>query len=164
MTFLPNENSRASLLLDYVEQHLVDVGDTVTYEEVFDICQIEDTEKLAMAGTYLSSVVDTVNKRLHRQGDWRHLQSVERVGYKIGSPETIRVEVISRHRQMIGMQVRALRATEKVIRHPTATAAERKRAADAAASQAAYLDMMRRHKRRLVDAWQPEETSPVDAE
>lgn len=161
MAFLPNENSRASLLLDYVVECMEDVGDSIGYEQVFEVCGIDDTDKLDQAGMLLSGIIDTVNKRLHRAGDWRHLQNVARVGYCIGSPATIRSEVMGRHRQMVRSQVRALRATEKVVRHPDATPSERKRAADCAANQAAHLDMMRRHNREVGRIWIAEEVSPI---
>lgn len=153
--FLPNENSRASILLGYVREHMHDAGDQVTYEEVLTLLEVDADPK--QAGSLLSGVIATVNKRLHRAGDWRHLSNVQTVGYRIANPADIRHEALARLRMIERQAVASLRATEKGIRHPDATPGERKRAADAAAAQANALSMMRRENRKIKQAWPAEE-------
>lgn len=156
--FTPNENSRASLLLGYVREHMEEAGDTVTYEEVAGILGLEECDD---PGSAFSSIITVVNKRLHRDGDWRHLVNVAKLGYRVGTPNDVRQETLSRQRWVERQQASALRATEKIVRHPDATPGERQRAANAAASQAALLQMVRREHRKIRKAWPAEEESPV---
>ena len=158
--FLAVENARASTLLAYVRDYMPDTGDQITYTEVLDLLEMNDVDPKTV-GSVLSGVVAVVNKRLHRDGDHRHLSNIATVGYCIGTPARMREEVISRMRAVDRQMVANLRLTEKIVRHPDATTAERKRAADAAAAQAALLSMVRRDQRRVRAAWPAEETSPV---
>lgn len=162
MGFLPSENSRASILLGYVCEHMTEAGDSITYDEVLGLIGLDRSEiKGPYVSQELSSLISTVNKRLHREGDWRHLVNEVSVGYRIGTPSEIRCEVINRMRWIDRQQVSSLRAIEKGVRHPDATPGERKRAADAAASQAALVRLVRREQRKMRSAWVAEEVSPV---
>lgn len=152
------------MLHAYVREHLIDVGDFVSYPELIDMFDLGETVPVAMAGSVLSGVVAVVNRRLHRDGDHRHLVNVATAGYRVGSPRDLREEAMSRMRAVDRQQIANLRLIEKVIRHPDATAAERKRAADAAAAQAALLTLVRRDQRRIQTMWPSEETSPVPPE
>lgn len=162
MGFLPSENSRASILLGYVNEYMTEAGDAITYDEVLGLIDVDRSEiKTPYVSQELSSLIATVNKRLHREGDWRHLVNEVGVGYRIGTPPEVRHEVVNRMRWVDRQQVSSLRAIEKVVRHPDATPGERKRAADAAASQAALLRLVRREQMKMRKAWVEEETSPV---
>lgn len=163
MPFMPNENSRASKLLDYVEAHLNDEGDLITYEEMLGLIDWVLPDGVP-PGQALSGIVADVNTRLHRSGDWRHLQNRQGVGYYIGSPRSIREEVLGRRAAIERQMVRAIRATEKINRHPNASVAERRRATDAANAQAALLSAVRRENRRIRAAWPEDERSPVEPE
>lgn len=162
MTFLPNENSRASKLLDYIREQMHETGDLVTYEQ---LCEIIDLPLVGLDRrdivSKLSGLIDEVNKRLHRDGDWRHLYNVVTQGYRISSMVDVRQENLSRMRQAEASQVRALRVVEKGIRHPDATVAERRRASDAAAAQGALLALSKKEHRKVRALWPREETSPV---
>jgi hypothetical protein len=138
---------------------MTDTGDIVTYEHVLDLLGIEHHG--GNASDVLSGIVSNVNKRLHRAGDWRHLVNVVKVGYRIGSPAEVRSEVLGRMRWVDRQNVSALRAIEKVVRHPDATIGERQRAANAAAAQSALLQLVRREHRKVRSNWPEEETSPV---
>lgn len=164
MSFLARENSRATLLLGYVREHMPDTGNRITYDEVIDVIDLDASEITTRdLGSVLSGVVAEVNKRLHRDGDWRHLANIETVGYQIATPAELREESMSRMRRTMRMQVANQRAIEKAIRHPDSTPGERKRAADAAAAQAALLTLIRREQRKIRHVWPAEETSPVDS-
>jgi hypothetical protein len=159
MSFLPNESSRASIVLGFVKDHCHDAGQTITYSEMLGLVDVDasvDDPTLLLSG-----VVAEVNKRLHRDGDWRHLANVPTVGYRIASTDDLRSESFARMRRSERQQIANQRAIEKVIRHPDATPNERKRAADASAAQAALLMMMRREQRKIRQLWPAEETSPV---
>lgn len=162
MTFLPNENSRASKVLDYVREQMTETGDLVTYEMLCDIIDLPlvglDRRDIV---SKLSGLIDEVNKRLHRDGDWRHLYNVVTQGYRIASAADIRQENLGRMRQSEATQTRALRAIEKAIRHPDATAAERRQAADVAANQGALLALSKKEHRKVRALWPKEEVSPV---
>ena len=160
MSFLPNENSRASIILGYVREYMTDAGNTVTYSELLAMLDLPDVPHRE-ASFVLSSVVMEVNKRLHRDGDWRHLTNVEGIGYRIASPSDLRAENVSRMRRVERQQVANQRAIEKAIRHPDAGALERKRAADAAQAQAALLMLFRKEHRKIRNLWPASETSPV---
>lgn len=160
MSFVPSENSRASLLLAYVLDQMDDVSHQVTYRQICEICGIPRSED-ATESMLVSGVVGEVNKRLHRSGDWRQLVNVPNVGYKIGTPAELRELVLGRHRHVQRQMLSMIRESEAVIRHPDSTAGERKRAADATAAQAALLQMVRRDQRRIRRSWHAEEISPV---
>jgi hypothetical protein len=159
MSFLPNENSRASIVLGYVREYLTDAGQTITYDEMLGLLDIERTA--ADMSFLLSGVVAEVNKRLHRDGDWRHLANVPSVGYRIASPSDLRAEALGRMRRSERQQVANQRAIEKAIRHPDASPVERKRAADASAAQAGLLMLIRKEQRKIRNLWPAPETSPV---
>lgn len=165
MGFLPDERSRANLLYRFVldSEALDETGAGISYEEVFTLLEVEDPGELQRS-SILSGVVSEVNKRLHRCGDHRHLVNVARWGYRVGSPAELRSEVLSRARSVERQLITALRTTEKVVRHPDSTAGERKRAADAAASQAALLSHYSAETRRIRVEWPEEESSPVEAD
>jgi hypothetical protein len=160
MAFIPSENSRATVLVGYVLEHMPEVGDQLTYTEMLDLCGFDETPP--DPATVLSGVVAEVNKRLHRAGDWRHLSNVQKVGYRIASPSQLRTEVFGRMRHVKRQHIANQRAIEKVIRHPDATAAERKRAADAASQHAALLTLLTREQRKIQKSWPAEEVSPVE--
>lgn len=160
--FLPNENSRASILLDYVRAEMVNAGDCLSYEDTLKLVGVE--ADIHEASQLLSGVVNVVNKRLHRDGDWRHLSTVEMVGYRIATPAELRLETMARLRRSERQQVATQRAIEKVIRHPDATTAEQRRATDAAAAQAPLLMIQRRELQKIRRLWPTEETSPVSDE
>lgn len=159
MSFLPNESSRASVVLGFVRDHCHDAGQTITYSEMLALVDVE--VEVSDPSTLLAGVVAEVNKRLHRDGDWRHLVNVQMVGYRVASPDDLRSESFARMRRSERQQIANQRAIEKVIRHPDATPTERKRAADASAAQAALLMMMRREQRKIRQLWPSEEKSPV---
>jgi hypothetical protein len=162
MSFLPDENSRASRLFDYVREYMVEDGTTITYAELADMFGMDE---LTLRDHRVSSdVVAKVNTRLHRDGDHRHLISISNVGYRIATPQEARGEVLSRTRAIDRQQVSVLRTIEKIVRHPNASMAERTRAANAAQQQANLLSMTRREHRKMRAAWKPEETSPVPPE
>lgn len=163
MSFLPNENSRASIVLGYVRDYMTDAGQTVTYSELLAMLDLEHVNHRD-ASFILSGVVMEVNKRLHRDGDWRHLTNVENVGYRIATPTDLRAENVARMRRVERQQVANQRAIEKAIRHPDASALERKQAADAAQAQAALLMLFRKEHRKIRNLWPAPETSPVGAE
>lgn len=162
MSFLPSETSRPSILHGYVKDYMAEMGDTVTYKEVLGLFDMD--LELPEPARLLSKVIDDVNRRLHRDGDWRWLINVERIGYRIATPEEVRLYNFAGMRRRERQQVRELRATETIIRNPSSTPGERKRAADAAASQAALLQLMRREQRKIKRAWPAEEVSPVPSE
>lgn len=162
MTFLPNENSRASKVLDYVREQMTETGEMVTYEQLCDIIELPlvglDRRDIV---SKLSGLIDEVNKRLHRDGDWKHLYNVVTQGYRLASPADVRQENLGRMRQAEATQIRALRAVEKVIRHPDASVADRRHAADAAAAQGALLALSKKEHRKVRALWPKGETSPV---
>jgi DNA-binding winged helix-turn-helix (wHTH) protein len=160
--FMPNDNSRASVLHAYVCEHLPEAGDIVTYAELRDMLDVDEGDRFI--SSVLSPVIALVNKKLHRDGEHRHLVNVENVGYRIASPSDIRVETLGRLRHIDRQQVMALRAMEKAVRHPDASASERKRAADAVAQQAALMQMTRREQAKLRRMWPADEVSPVESE
>ena len=160
MTFMPQENSRATKLYRYVQSHLQEEGDLLTYEDVCTVIEVQCPENV-LPSQFLGSIIDTVNKRLHRDGDWRHLQNRTNVGYYIGSPASLRAEVLGRRSHVERQMVKSLRASEKLTRHPSASVAERRRAADVVAAQASLLTMVRREHRAIRNAWVEEEVSPV---
>lgn len=159
MSFLPNESSRASIVLGFVREHMHDVGASISYSEMLALIEL-DTE-VADVSTLLSGVVAEVNKRLHRDGDWRHLANVPTAGYRIASPEDLRSESMARMRRSQQQQVANIRAIEKVVRHPDATVEVRKRASDASAAQGAFLQVMSHHAKKVRVAWPSSEQSPV---
>ena len=163
MSFLPNENSRASIVLGFVREFMVDAGQTITYTELLDMLDLSHVPQRD-ASFVLSGVVMEVNKRLHRDGDWRHLTNVEGVGYRVASPADLRAENVARMRRVERQQVANQRAIEKAIRHPDASGQERKQAADAAQAQAALLMLFRKEHRKIRKLWPAPETSPVGAE
>jgi hypothetical protein len=158
--FTISENGRATIIFNYAREHLCEVGDQVTYEEILDLLDI-DNEIMPDPGSTLSTVIGQVNKRFHQAGDWRHLINMPNVGYRIARPGELRHEVFGRMRHIERQQVNNLRAIEKVVRHPDASASERKRAADAAAAQSQLLQMVRHHQRKMRRQWPEEEVSPV---
>ena len=160
MSFLPQERSRATLPLRYVQSEMSEAGATVEYAQVFDICDIVGPS-LDEASTILAGVVSKVNAKLHSSGDWRHLINVPTVGYRIATPEEVRLEAFGRLDHINRQHHEILRSTEKVIRHPDITAAERVRAANAAANQGALMMIFKKESRRLKKAWPEEERSPV---
>lgn len=157
--FLPNEHSRASLLLDYLRAEMLNAGDCISYIDVLELLGVEADPR--EASSLLSEVISTVNKRLYNDGDWRHLATVETVGYRIATPADLRHETFARLRRSERQQVATQRAIVKVIRHPDSTAAEQRRASDAAAAQAPLLMIQRREQRKIRRMWPAEETSPV---
>lgn len=161
--FQPSERSRATILHRYVREHMADVGDTITYDEIAAMLGM-DFDGVERASLLTANLIGDVNRRLHREGDWRHLVNVPTVGYCVASPEAIRVEVANRLRHIERTQASALRATEKGVRHPDATVAERRRAADAAAAQSALLALTRRENRKVMSLWPADEVSPVEPE
>lgn len=160
MSFVPNENSRASLLLDYVVGQLLNAGDSMSYREIMDLCGITN-ESLLPDSMLASGIVAEVNKRLHRMGDWRVLVNVISTGYKIGSPAELRELALGQNKHAARTLGTAQRVTEAVVRHPDSTVAERKRAADATAAQGALLQIVRREQRKIAMGWPAEERSPV---
>jgi hypothetical protein len=159
MPFLPQENSRASLLADLVRS-IDEQGTMISYSDIFDLFDMDD-KPVDQAQPFLSSVVAKANQRLHRDGDWRHLQNVPTVGYRVASPAGLRDEVMARQRSAQRTMIAALRASEKVIRHPNASVLERRQATDAVTAQAALLTMVRREQRKIRNAWPADERSPV---
>ena len=160
MSFVPKEDSRVSLALKYVASEMENVGDIVTYEQLVDICGVVIVPDVPVS-TLVAGVVSDVNKRLHRDGDWRWLVNVPTVGYKVASPAEQREEAIGRLRSASRHQMTSLRATESLVRHPEATPGERKRASDAAVSIATLGQLQRREQRRISRRWPKEEVSPV---
>ena len=158
--FTPSENSRSSIILGYVKEHLTEVGNLLPYGEMLALIDLDETQ-VPDPPTLLSGIVAQINKRLHQSGDWRHLINVPTVGYRIAAPGEIRCEVLGRMRHVDRQQVNNLRAIEKVVRHPDTTPAERQRAADAVNAQQALLTMVRREQRKIRSAWPAEESSPV---
>jgi hypothetical protein len=158
--FVPSENSRASVILGYVKDHMIEVGDLLTYTEMLGLIEV-DPSIVPDPPTLLSGIVAQINKRLHQAGDWRHMINVPTVGYRIAAPGEIREEVLGRMRHVDRQQVNNLRAIEKVVRHPDTTPAERKRAADAVSAQQALLTMVRREQTKIRNAWPAEESSPI---
>lgn len=161
MRFTPQEDSRVSLALKYVSSELPDVGDTVTYEQLVDICGITMPGDDVPISTLVAGIVSKVNERLHRDGDWRWLINLPLVGYRVATPAEQREEAQGRLRAAQRQQLTSLRVTESLVRHPEATPGERKRAADAAASIAALHQMQERERRRINRRWPKEEVSPV---
>lgn len=159
--FVASETSRVSLLLTYVEEFMDNAGDTLSFEQMLDVCDMADVEH---DRAVLSSVVADVNKRLHRNGDWKQLIAVRNVGYRIATPAEARADFLDRSRHVDRQLIANVRAAEKLVRHPDATAAERKRAADAASQAATIRMMVQRDHRKLKRAWVAEEESPVFAE
>lgn len=160
MSFLPKERSRATLLLAYVQDQMSEAGVVIDYATALDICDIVgvSTED---ASTILAGVISKVNARLHSSGDWRHLINVPTVGYRIATPAEVREEAFGRLNHINRQHHAILRSTEKVIRHPDITPAERVRAANAAAAQGSLLLTFRQQSRTLKKAWPEEERSPV---
>ena len=158
MPFVPSTDSRATRLLDYVRQFMPSTGDQIGYDAALEVIGV------AYEGPptdVLSSVVGIVNRRLHRDGDWRQLVNVATVGYRVATPEELRLEMLTASRSAVRKQVHAQRSIESTIRHPDASVAERRRAADASALNAQLLRLMRREHGRIRRAWPKDETSPV---
>jgi hypothetical protein len=161
--FTTSENGRATIIYGYTKDHLVEVGDVITYDEMLDLLEIPKAD-IADPSSTLSGVISQVNKRLHQSGCWRHLINIPNVGYRIARPGELRSEVFGRMRHIERQQVTNLRAIEKVVRHPDATAGERKRAADAAATQSRLLQLVRHEQRKMRRQWPEEEVSPIPEE
>jgi hypothetical protein len=158
MTFVPSTDSRPSRLLDHVREFMPATGDLLRYSDALEVLGVDYD---GPPTDVLSGIVAAVNRRLHRDGDWRLLVNVPTVGYRVATPEEARQEVLAVNRQAVRKQVRAQRGIESVIRHPDASVAERRRAADASALNANLLRLMRREHGRIRRAWPRDETSPV---
>lgn len=153
------DESRLTKLHAYVSEYLIDAGDSISYPEIAEILELPSSEGDSRATIY--QTVTDVNKRLWRDGDWRHLINIENSGYRIATPVELREDAFDRMRRSERQQVANRRAIEKVIRHPDATPGERKRATDAANKQAVLLAMLRREQRSIKKLWPAEEVSPV---
>lgn len=160
MPFVPTSDSRTTRLLDHVRTNMPSAGNMLPYEVALEII---DVAYDGAPSDVLSSIVAKVNQRLHREGDWRLLVCVPLQGYRVATPEEVRQEVLAINRQAARKHVRSQRAIETVIRHPDASVAERRRAADASALNAALLRLVRREQSKIRRAWPRDETSPVPA-
>lgn len=157
-SFVAEENSRASSLYNYVRATMPNAGDSISYEETFEIVGMDPTPD---PGSVLANVVARVNRRLARDGDWRHLQSVTNTGYRIADPEQLRCEAFGRDRAVRRQMARTQQVMVKAARHPDATVAERKRATDAATAHAGLIAVLRRGSRQWRAGWPADEVSPV---
>ena len=161
MRLIPSDSARVSVLLDYVVKELSEAGDTVSYGQILDLCEIPASAVKGNVSTITAGLVHPVNTRLHRMGDWRWLINVPNIGYRVGSPSEVRLETIARNRHAIRQMEHALRSTVSVTRHPDASVADRKRAIDAAAAQGTMLQMVKREQRKRNRLWPADERSPV---
>lgn len=160
MGFMPSERSRASTLLGFVKDHMVNAGDVITYDELAGLLDLRVDDVKEIPST-VSGVIARVNKRLHLNGDWRHLSNIPTVGYRVASPDDLRTETIARQQHMLRTHLAAMSATSKTLIHPDSTPAVRKQAADARAHQDALAVIMRKHNRQTRKVWPAHERSIV---
>jgi hypothetical protein len=163
MAFTPSDNSRASILLAYVVSEMKEAGHTISYDDIATLIELEYAD-VSEVVTTISGVIATVNKRLARNGDWRHLFNIPNVGYRIAYPSDLRAEVVARHDHMVKTHNAAVRATNKAIIHPDSSAAERRQATDTLALQDSLATIMRKHNRQSRVTWPSSERPAVTAE
>lgn len=160
--FEQSDRSRATVLYRYVIEWMENQGDGITYTMLVEMFELPSNMPRHEMISTVSNVVSLVNRRLADAGDWRHLVNVETVGYHIGSPEELRIVSARDERAAHRKLQQASHAAEKTIRHPDATVAERRRAADVAANQSQVSQILGRMRRQNRRIWLPEEVSPVE--
>jgi hypothetical protein len=163
--FVPDPNSRPSKVADYVQNVLNDAGDAVSYAELADLIGVpwdhtitaDNTKSL----TIISQTITETNDRLYKRGDWKRLQSVPNLGYKVATVADLYDEAVNREQRAIRQLSRGLAATSQIVHHPDASPADRAKAVNAAAQRGEVLAVVRAKARSTRGQFRRPETSPV---